>query len=67
MQVALERAVVFAGDVVRGKVYVHNATCDIDYNELYVEFSGEEYNWWQEVSKRFQRACLGGGLVVVRG
>jgi hypothetical protein len=41
MQVILERATVFAGEVVRGKVFIHNATEPVNYNEVFVEVGAD--------------------------
>jgi hypothetical protein len=37
MQVVLERSSLWAGDVLRGTAYFHNATRPVNYEAVYVE------------------------------
>ncbi|GBF96732.1 hypothetical protein Rsub_09474 [Raphidocelis subcapitata] len=49
IQVRLDSPTAWAGDVVRGKVFVYSPSRPVEYNDLYVEFHGKEDNWWQEI------------------
>lgn len=43
------------------KVYLQNSTQPISYESLYVEFSGEEHNWWQVMMSMHSGGIEAGG------